>query len=125
MPWILWRHLLSELLKVLLLTASVIVVVVAFGSAATVVAMSDPEAAQEVQALFMGPTLRVYTNPDVVGCEAAGALKNVMAIAAGMAAGLGYGDNSTAALITRALAELTRLGVRFTSLAGIMFVGTR
>jgi len=79
--------------------------------AATVVAMSDPEAAQAVQALFMGPTLRVYTNPDVVGCEAAGALKNVMAIAAGMAAGLGYGDNSTAALLTRALAELTRLGV--------------
>ena len=79
--------------------------------AATVVAMSDPEAAQAVQALFMGPTLRVYTNPDVVGCEAAGALKNVMAIAAGMAHGLGYGDNSTAALITRALAELTRLGV--------------
>jgi glycerol-3-phosphate dehydrogenase (NAD(P)+) len=79
--------------------------------AATVVALSDPEAAQAVQALFMGPTLRVYTNPDVVGCEAAGALKNVMAIAAGMAAGLGYGDNSTAALITRALAELTRLGV--------------
>jgi glycerol-3-phosphate dehydrogenase (NAD(P)+) len=79
--------------------------------AATVVALSDPETAQAVQALFMGPTLRVYTNPDVVGCEAAGALKNVMAIAAGMAAGLGYGDNSTAALITRALAELTRLGV--------------
>jgi glycerol-3-phosphate dehydrogenase (NAD(P)+) len=79
--------------------------------AATVVAMSDGSAAETVQALFMGPTLRVYTNPDVVGCEAAGALKNVMAIAAGMAAGLGYGDNSTAALITRALAELTRLGV--------------
>jgi glycerol-3-phosphate dehydrogenase (NAD(P)+) len=79
--------------------------------AATVVAMPDEAAAQAVQSLFMGPTLRVYTNPDVVGCEAAGALKNVMAIAAGMAAGLGYGDNSTAALITRALAELTRLGV--------------
>lgn len=79
--------------------------------AATVVAMPDPEPALAVQRLFMGPTLRVYTNPDVVGCEAAGALKNVMAIAAGMAHGLGYGDNSTAALITRALAELTRLGV--------------
>ncbi|MBP1632960.1 MAG: glycerol 3-phosphate dehydrogenase [Acidobacteria bacterium] len=79
--------------------------------AATVVAMSDEERALAVQALFMGPTLRVYTNPDVVGCEAAGALKNVMAIAAGMAHGLGYGDNSTAALMTRALAELTRLGV--------------
>lgn len=79
--------------------------------AATVVATTDPEPGLVVQALLMGPTLRVYTNPDVVGCEAAGALKNVMAIAAGMAAGLGYGDNSTAALITRALAELTRLGV--------------
>ena len=79
--------------------------------AATVVATPDPAPALAVQALFMGPTLRVYTNPDVVGCEAAGALKNVMAIAAGMAHGLGYGDNSTAALITRALAELTRLGV--------------
>ena len=79
--------------------------------AATVVAMSDEERALAVQALFMGPTLRVYTNPDVVGCEAAGALKNVMAIAAGMAHGLGHGDNSTAALMTRALAELTRLGV--------------
>ena len=79
--------------------------------AATVVATTDPEPALAVQSLLMGPTLRVYTNPDVVGCEAAGALKNVMAIAAGMADGLGYGDNSTAALITRALAELTRLGV--------------
>jgi glycerol-3-phosphate dehydrogenase (NAD(P)+) len=59
----------------------------------------------------MGPTFRVYTNPDVAGCESAGALKNVMAIAAGMAHGLGYGDNSMAALVTRALAELTRLGV--------------
>ena len=59
----------------------------------------------------MGPALRVYTNTDVIGCEAAGALKNVMAIAAGVAAGLGYGHNSLAALLTRALAELTRLGV--------------
>ena len=79
--------------------------------AATVVAMGDEGQALAVRALFMGPTLRVYTNPDVIGCEAAGALKNVMAIAAGMARGLGYGDNSTAALMTRALAELTRLGV--------------
>lgn len=79
--------------------------------AATVAAMVDEREARAIQKLFMGPTLRVYTNPDVVGCEAAGALKNVMAIAAGMAHGLGYGDNSTAALMTRALAELTRLGV--------------
>jgi glycerol-3-phosphate dehydrogenase (NAD(P)+) len=79
--------------------------------AATVVAMGDDEPALAIQELFMGPTFRVYTNPDVIGCEAAGALKNVMAIAAGMAHGLGYGDNSSAALMTRALAELTRLGV--------------
>lgn len=79
--------------------------------AAAVAAMRDPEAATTVQNLFMTPTFRVYTNPDVVGCEAAGALKNVMALAAGMAHGLGYGDNSKAALVTRALAELTRLGV--------------
>ena len=79
--------------------------------AAAVVAFPDPAVASELQSLFMNPTFRVYTNPDVVGCEAAGALKNVMAIAAGMAHGLGYGDNSKAALVTRALAELTRLGV--------------
>jgi glycerol-3-phosphate dehydrogenase (NAD(P)+) len=79
--------------------------------AAAVIAMPDPELAASLQKLFMQPTFRVYTNPDVVGCESAGALKNVMAIAAGMAHGLGYGDNSKAALVTRALAELTRLGV--------------
>ena len=79
--------------------------------AAAVVAVPDETIAKELQALFMQPTFRVYTNLDVVGCEAAGALKNVMAIAAGMAHGLGYGDNSKAALVTRALAELTRLGV--------------
>ena len=79
--------------------------------AATVVAIRDEWEATRLQHLFLGPAFRVYTNPDVVGAESAGALKNVMAIAAGMARGLGYGDNSIAALITRALAELTRLGV--------------
>ena len=59
----------------------------------------------------MTATFRVYTNPDVVGCEIAGALKNVIAIAAGIADGLGYGDNTKAALITRGLAELARLGI--------------
>jgi glycerol-3-phosphate dehydrogenase (NAD(P)+) len=78
---------------------------------AAVVAMTDPEAGQLVQATFMGPTFRVYTNPDVIGCELAGSLKNVMAIAAGMSSGLGFGDNTRAALITRALAEESRLGV--------------
>ena len=79
--------------------------------AATVVATPDPAIATRLQQLFMTKTFRVYTNPDVVGCEVAGALKNVIAIAAGIAAGLGYGDNTRAALITRGLAELARLGV--------------
>jgi glycerol-3-phosphate dehydrogenase (NAD(P)+) len=78
---------------------------------AAVAAMTDPEAATVVQRTFMGSTFRVYTNPDVIGCELAGSLKNVMAIAAGMSSGLGFGDNTRAALLTRALAELTRLGV--------------
>jgi glycerol-3-phosphate dehydrogenase (NAD(P)+) len=79
--------------------------------AAAVVAMQDQEMAASVQRTFMGPTFRVYTNDDVIGCELGGALKNVMAIAAGMSDGLGFGDNTRATLITRALAELTRLGV--------------
>jgi glycerol-3-phosphate dehydrogenase (NAD(P)+) len=94
--------------------------------AATVVACRDETLARSLQELFMGRTFRVYTNPDVVGCELAGALKNVMAIAAGISAGLGYGDNTQAALITRGLAELTRLGVAlggepltFAGLAGL------
>ena len=79
--------------------------------AATVIAMQDSTTAFSLQDLFMSPSFRVYTNPDVTGSESAGALKNVMAIAAGMADGLGFGDNTLATLITRALAELTRLGV--------------
>jgi glycerol-3-phosphate dehydrogenase (NAD(P)+) len=78
---------------------------------ATVVAMSDATVGEELQQLFFSPTFRVYTNPDVVGCEMAGALKNVLAIGAGIADGLGYGDNTKAALMTRGLAELARLGV--------------
>lgn len=79
--------------------------------AATVIALSDSLAAESLQERFMSPTFRVYTNPDVVGCEIAGACKNVMAIASGMVSGLGFGDNTRAALITRALAELARLGI--------------
>jgi glycerol-3-phosphate dehydrogenase (NAD(P)+) len=78
---------------------------------ASVVAVRDDAVAEELQQVFFTPTLRVYTNPDVVGCEMAGALKNVLAIGAGIADGLGYGDNTKAALITRGLAELARLGV--------------
>jgi len=77
---------------------------------ASVVAVPDAAVAEELQRVFFAPTLRVYTNPDVIGCEMAGALKNVLAIGAGIADGLGYGDNTKAALITRGLAELARLG---------------
>ena len=94
--------------------------------AASVVAMTDPAVSAELQQLFSTDTFRVYTNDDVVGCEVAGALKNVMAIASGMADGMGFGDNTRAALITRGLAELTRLGVAlggepltFSGLAGM------
>jgi len=93
---------------------------------ASVVAMVHEGTARELQQMFMTRTFRVYTNPDVIGCEIAGALKNVVAIAAGIAAGLGYGDNTKAALITRGLAELARLGVAlggepltFSGLAGM------
>lgn len=93
---------------------------------ASVIAIPDAEAAASLQQLFMARTFRVYTNPDVVGCEIAGALKNVIAIATGVAAGLGYGDNTKAALMTRGLAELARLGVAlggepltFSGLAGM------
>ncbi len=66
--------------------------------------------AEMIQNLFMSPVFRVYTSPDVLGIELGGSLKNVIALAAGIADGLGYGDNTKAALITRGLAEITRLG---------------
>ena len=78
---------------------------------ASVVAVTDGACAKRLQQLFVGPMFRVYTNPDVIGCEMAGALKNVIAIGAGIADGLAYGDNTKAALMTRGLAELARLGV--------------
>jgi glycerol-3-phosphate dehydrogenase (NAD(P)+) len=78
---------------------------------ATCVAFTDQVAAETVQRLLMSDRLRVYTSHDVVGCEIGGAVKNVIAIAAGAADGLGYGMNTKAALITRGLAELSRLGV--------------
>ncbi len=67
--------------------------------------------AEMIQNLFMSPVFRVYTSPDVLGIELGGSLKNVIALAAGIADGLGYGDNTKAALITRGLAEITRLGI--------------
>jgi glycerol-3-phosphate dehydrogenase (NAD(P)+) len=78
---------------------------------AVVAASSDPGAAARTQALFAGPRFRVYSHHDVTGVELGGALKNVIAIASGMLEGLGMGYNPRAALITRGLAEMTRLGV--------------
>jgi glycerol-3-phosphate dehydrogenase (NAD(P)+) len=76
---------------------------------AVVLACEDGAIAQSLQACFAGPTLRLYTNRDVLGVELAGAMKNVIAIAAGVCQGLGLGANALAALITRGLAEMTRL----------------
>ncbi len=79
---------------------------------AVVVGSQDADAAREAQQVFAGDRFRVYTSSDVVGLELGGALKNVMAIAAGIADGLGFGHNTRAALITRGLAEMTRLATR-------------
>ncbi len=76
-----------------------------------VVASDDIELAREVQNIFMDEVFRVYTDTDVVGVELGGSLKNVIALCAGICDGLGYGDNTKAALITRGLAEISRLGV--------------
>jgi glycerol-3-phosphate dehydrogenase (NAD(P)+) len=85
---------------------------VARGLPTTVVATSEEaEAARRTQELFMRPMFRVYTNTDVTGVELGAALKNVVAIAAGMCDGLGFGDNAKSALLTRGLAEIARLGV--------------
>jgi len=79
--------------------------------AAVVIACSSEEHAVELQDAFATPYFRPYTSVDVVGCEVAGTIKNVMALAVGMASGLGMGDNTKATVITRGLAETTRLGV--------------
>ncbi|MCR8745328.1 NAD(P)H-dependent glycerol-3-phosphate dehydrogenase [Romboutsia lituseburensis] len=75
-----------------------------------VVASKDLEIAQSVQDIFMSPKFRVYTNPDIVGVELGGALKNIIAFGAGICDGLGYGDNAKAALMTRGIREIGRLG---------------
>lgn len=79
--------------------------------AASVLAMESPQVVSAIQKVFNTPLFRVYTNEDVIGCELGGSLKNVIAIAAGMADGVGVGNNTRAAIITRGLAELTRLGI--------------
>jgi len=80
-------------------------------AAAAVIAFTDLTIAERLQEVFSTTLFRVYTNTDVIGCELGGALKNIIALAAGMADGLGTGDNTRAAVMTRGLAELTRLGV--------------
>jgi glycerol-3-phosphate dehydrogenase (NAD(P)+) len=94
---------------------------------ALVVASTDPALAEAVQKSFAGPTFRLYTSPDPVGVEIGGAVKNVVAIGAGVCHGLGLGNNALAALITRGLAEMTRLAVamggRPQTLAGLAGLG--
>ena len=89
-------------------------------------ASRDPLVGKEAQAVFSNDNFRVYTNPDVIGVELAGSLKNVVAIAAGVLEGMGYGYNTMAALLTRGLAEMARLGLAmggslqtFSGLAGM------
>lgn len=91
-----------------------------------VVSAADSEAAEAAQDLFINPYFRVYTNPDVIGVEVGGALKNIIALGAGLSDGLGFGDNAKAALLTRGLAEIGRLGIAmganpltFAGLAGV------
>ncbi|MGW2635074.1 NAD(P)H-dependent glycerol-3-phosphate dehydrogenase, partial [Streptomyces chattanoogensis] len=78
--------------------------------AASVVACEDTAVAEQLQAVCHTPYFRPYTNIDVIGCELGGAVKNVIALAVGIAGGMRLGDNTKAALITRGLAETTRLG---------------
>jgi glycerol-3-phosphate dehydrogenase (NAD(P)+) len=93
---------------------------------AVALASYDPALSRQTQEIFSNDYFRIYTNPDVIGVELAGSLKNVVAIAAGMLEGMGYGYNTTAALLTRGLAEMARLGVAmggnlqtFSGLAGM------
>ncbi len=93
---------------------------------ASVISSSDLDAAMRLQDAFFTPNFRVYTNHDMVGVELGGALKNIIALAAGVADGMGFGDNTKAMLITRGLGEMVRLGVRmgadprtFAGLSGI------
>ena len=96
-------------------------------AAASVIAMEDEIIMKQLQKLFNSPLFRVYTNDDVTGCELGGVLKNIIAIAVGMGVGLGAGDNTRSSLITRGLAEVTRLGValggRAETFAGLAGMG--
>ncbi len=94
---------------------------------AVTAAARDIGAAEELQALFTGPSFRVYTSTDTIGVEIGGAVKNVIAVAAGVSDGLGFGSNTRAALITRGLAEISRLAMRLgaerATLAGLAGLG--
>lgn len=94
---------------------------------AVVAGAKSRKTAEYIQGIFMNEVFRVYTSPDVLGMELGGALKNVIALAAGMADGLGYGDNSKAALITRGIAEVTRLalvmGAKMETISGLTGIG--
>jgi len=96
-------------------------------AAASVIAMEDAIIVRELQSIFKSGLFRVYTNNDVIGCELGGVLKNIIAIAVGMGDGQGAGDNTRSALITRGLAEVTRLGVamggRAETFAGLAGMG--
>lgn len=92
-----------------------------------VVASEVMEVAEYIQDVFMGPYFRVYTNPDVIGVELGGALKNVIALGAGISDGLGYGDNTKAAIMTRGIIEISRLGQKMgankNTFAGLTGIG--
>ena len=92
-----------------------------------VVSSNNMESAAKIQDLFMNKYFRVYTNEDLVGIELGGALKNVIALAAGMVEGIGYGDNTMAALITRGITEISRLGIAMggkpSTFAGLTGIG--
>ena len=101
---------------------------VGVGLPTTVVAGAKKrKVAEGVQDIFMNEVFRVYTSPDVLGMELGGSLKNVIALAAGMADGLGYGDNTKAALITRGITEMSRLaikmGAKAETLSGLTGIG--
>ena len=99
-----------------------IAIEVANGIPTTIVCAGSHENTKKVQDIFMGMNLRVYTNTDIVGVELGGALKNIIALACGISDGLGYGDNTKSALITRGLVEMSRLGIKMGA-APLTFAG--
>ncbi len=88
-----------------------------------VIGAKTKKTAEYLQSVFISKVFRVYTSPDILGIELGGSLKNVIALAAGIADGLGYGDNTKAALITRGIAEIARLGVKIESFTGLTGIG--